>query len=932
MRTCTASLLVFVAACTSPLDSEVDRPVAEQAPEGHVPSSAASPAVQATDRDLALAGSAIPTAEADIAAIGHWLENLVPSTQRGSGVAYFAEQSSPDEMSFNNGRHGLRVTLSNRAIAVSDLRGTWDWSLGAATIWCGDEQRQRPDVTPEARDNLVLFQQGEVHEWYVNSPAGMEQGFTIQRRLCDSAHDLRIEMGLGLGDELEPVLVADGSAFVLRRFNGTVLLRYDSLFAFDATGRELPSHMSIDGGRLALHVDGREAEYPIVIDPMLGTGYTYIKASNPDPMDVFGHSLAISGQTMVVGAWREQSEAAWMNGDQSDNSADMAGAAYVFEYDEVGGWVQTHYLKSGNPNADDQFSRWAIDIDQDLIVIGSPHDQSNSTEGAAYVYERDALNNTWLTRVRLEPWDTNEYYSFGNFGQSVAVSEDTIVVGAGIWEPRIGGRIRGGAYVYRRDPETNLWSEEAFLTVERASGFGIDLDIHGDTIVVTAQEKVIQVDGELIYRVGAAYVFEREGSNWALTAELMASNRDQGDEFGSAVAVGQDYIVLGAPWEDGDGSSPEDNSEESAGAAYVFARTPAGDGWQEIAYLKSEGGDKHDNFGRSVAVDEDTIIVGALGEQPNGAVYLFERNDEGAFEQERIGSPNGLDPPPFHSLSFGQSVAMSGGVLVVGDDSDSSAHAGVGADPNSFDAMSSGAVYVFGTPSVGECADGTVDSAEACDDGNLNSGDGCSITCQIEHRIDFEADELGHPIAAGEILEAQWRDLGITISCDNPVASRPDLCVAFDSSDPLGTAGTDADLGTPNADFGGAGSGAGGAAGQPGENAVPLGNVMIVAENDRDSDGDELIDSPDDNNAGGSMTFVFDPPRTVLSGRFVDIDTNEAGGSAAVARGGLADAHSIPIPNLGDNSVQVVDVNLSNVTELTVELVSSGALADIVFY
>ena len=96
----------------------------------------------------------------------------------------------------------------------------------------------------------------------------------------------------------------------------------------DARGRRLPARMVADGEWLRILVNDRRAVYPIVVDPIIQQAY--LKASNTEGSDEFGRSVAISGDTVVVGAWQEDSNATGVNGTQSDNSATNAGAAYVF--------------------------------------------------------------------------------------------------------------------------------------------------------------------------------------------------------------------------------------------------------------------------------------------------------------------------------------------------------------------------------------------------------------------------------------------------------------------------------------------------------------------------------------------------------------------------------------------------------------------------
>lgn len=182
----------------------------------------------------------------------------------------------------------------------------------------------------------------------------------------------------------------------------------------------------------------------------------------------------------------------------------------------------------------------------------------------------------------------------------------------------------------------------------------------------------------------------------------------------------------------------------------------------------------------------------------------------------------------------------------------------------------------------------------------------------------LDADSL----PAGTVLGSQIP--GVTVSATNDNASHPNLAIVFDSSAPTGG---DPDLGTPNQDFGGPGVGNGGSMGAAGENAVALGNLIIIAENDTDANNDGLVDNPDDEAAGGTLVFDFDTPRYINSLDLVDIE-NSGSRVRAFAVGGtlLAD---ITIPALGDNSVQTVTLDQPAVSRLEIELADSGAVGAI---
>jgi hypothetical protein len=142
---------------------------------------------------------------------------------------------------------------------------------------------------------------GQISEWYQNREAGLEQGFTItnapgERRLGEK---LRVEMKLG--GNLRARTTSGGQAIALIRPSGETVLKYEHLLVKDSAGQNLVATMGSDGRRIWLEVDDTKAVYPLTIDPAF-VQQSYLKASNTDAGDLFGASVAISGDTAVVGA------------------------------------------------------------------------------------------------------------------------------------------------------------------------------------------------------------------------------------------------------------------------------------------------------------------------------------------------------------------------------------------------------------------------------------------------------------------------------------------------------------------------------------------------------------------------------------------------------------------------------------------------------
>lgn len=204
---------------------------------------------------------------------------------------------------------------------------------------------------------------------------------------------------------------------------------------------------------------------------------------------------------------------------------------------------------------------------------------------------------------------------------------------------------------------------------------------------------------------GAAYVYERDGNRWRQVQMLKAPNADEGDRFGGAVAVSGDYIAVGACMEDGAATAingdQTSNTAAEAGAVYVYRRV--GQAWVFDAYIKAPNAEAGDYFGSSVALDGNTLVVGAPVEDGganmnpadnsvpfSGAVYVFVRDGVGWTAQARL-----KPMVARQNMYFGMAVDVEGDRLAVGADRESSAANTINGDQTNQAAGSAGAAYVF---------------------------------------------------------------------------------------------------------------------------------------------------------------------------------------------------------------------------------------------
>lgn len=329
-------------------------------------------------------------------------------------------------------------------------------------------------------------------------------------------------------------------------------------------------------------------------------------------------------------------------------------------------WNPQDQVFAVTPHTSERVGR-SVTIDGDWMVVGAP----GNSEGSAYVFRRDdagtpndGSDDRWLLSEQLKADDAA---SGDNFGESVSIHGDTIVVGS--YRDDDAGVDSGSAYVFARSGTS--WTQQAKLTAADAAAgdrFGRAVSVNGDSIVVGSY-----LDDDAGTDSGSAYVFTRSGTTWTQQAKLTADNAAAGDTFGWSVTIDGDTVVVGS--RDGDGVDTD------SGAAYVFTRT--GTTWSQQARLIGADGRSNDSFGASVAIDGDNLVVGASQNRgvpgtPTGSAYVFSRTGTTWTQQAKLVGSDAAG-----NDFFGGTVGISGDRIVVG----STLHDGVATD--------SGAAYVF---------------------------------------------------------------------------------------------------------------------------------------------------------------------------------------------------------------------------------------------
>lgn len=348
------------------------------------------------------------------------------------------------------------------------------------------------------------------------------------------------------------------------------------------------------------------------------------------PGDQLGRAVAVSGSTVVAGAWAD------------DDAGNESGSAYVFERVGVV-WHRTVKLTASDGSAGDRFG-FAVDATGDVLVVGAYREDANGNPdaGSVYVYERqtngtpdDPLDDTWLEK-KLTASDGT---ALDEFGHDVAIDGERIVVGARQDDEVFGNS--GSVYIFER--VAGIWVETQKLTAGAGNAgatdqLGFSVSISGDWIVAGSHR-----DDDFATNGGTVYVFQDTTpsalAGWVLRRKFGPSDPDVDDEFGTSVSNAGDTIVVGA-WLDDDGGS-------EAGSVYVFERddqgTPsnfADDVWVETRKLVDPGGQAGDRFGFGLALSDvfatperQFLAIGSYRDDDvfnnAGSLFIYHRDTKG---------------------------------------------------------------------------------------------------------------------------------------------------------------------------------------------------------------------------------------------------------------------------------------------------------------
>ena len=381
-------------------------------------------------------------------------------------------------------------------------------------------------------------------------------------------------------------------------------------FAHDETAKLFPSDANAsDSFGISVAIDGNIAIVGAYLNDSRGTdcgaAYVYefsgsqwiqkqkLVPSDGAAGDKFARSVAIRGNTIVVGSYYD----------------DNKGSAYVFS-NSGGVWTQKQKIVAPDAAIGDKFG-CSVAIDNNTIVVGAYGDDIQTGSASVFVLN----GSSWVFQQKITASDAQ---SGDNFGYSVAIDNNTILIGA-MNDDHSGNTDAGSAYLYKRQDTT--WIEQTILRASDsgpAQHFGYSVAIDGNSAVVGAYEG----NGDVVLGAGAAYVFAKINNNWVEQQKLFDANDPcYGDDFGFAVAIKNDKILVGCPLDFVDGNE--------TGSVFEFTHT--GTNWVQTDRFAAGDANTNDRFGASLALSGRHTIIGAPNNINNnkstGAAYMFSENN-----------------------------------------------------------------------------------------------------------------------------------------------------------------------------------------------------------------------------------------------------------------------------------------------------------------
>ncbi len=564
----------------------------------------------------------------------------VEAQNRISGVlgrdlpAYSAMQDG-SAINISNPRQHLTARFDNECVRFRD--GNASWAISVESFSYGDAVQTLPRVLPTSQHNKIQYERGKLIEWYVNGPAGIEQGFTVTNRVAHP-EGTALKVTLKISGTLIASLDSSKRGLHLSDPQNVAHLQYASLSAYDSAGMSLPASLELQGNKLSLSVLDSGAQYPVVIDPTIKQ--FKLLDSNPANGDALGYASAISGNTVVVGA------------PGAFNGTIESGAAFVFVKPSTG-WAnitESAKLIPSDGADGDEFGS-SVAISGNNIAVGAPDHPSSTRVGKGYFYTRPSTTGWSGTITEFGALGTGSTNA-ATFGASIAMSGQYVLVGS----PG-----ENTAYLIGCAANNGSCALDAKFVggSGSSSAFGTAVAMNGFNLAVTDPYATV---GSNQFQ-GVAYAYNYLGHNQWSRVTLTSSDGGFLDEMGISVAMSSNTIVVGCPF-CGLGRIP------TAGAAYVYTKPT--NGWMDStqsAKLTSSDGIAGDGLGTSVAVSGGIIVAGAptknVGNNATqGEAYVYIQSAgvwHDTTENIRLIASDGQKFD-----TFGQSVGVSGVTAIVG--------------------------------------------------------------------------------------------------------------------------------------------------------------------------------------------------------------------------------------------------------------------------
>ncbi len=574
----------------------------------------------------------------------------LPFSSRGPIAAAVAARDPAYEMTGLSVRNRTAGLAARFAPSGVDVRGASSrLALSLQAYGRGRQLTPVAPVMPRDAGNRVTYDHGPLTEWYANSELGLEQGFDVRRPPA------------GGGDgplTLTMRLTTSGPPRLSRGLLDVGALEYRGLTATDAGGRRLDAHLTLGRSRLSVSVDDQHARYPVHVDPFVQRAQlTYTKSQSGEDA---GDAVGISGDTIVVGGPGHT-----LPGKRA------AGAAYVFIKPAKGWANMskpTAVLTAPDAGSLDTFGS-AVAISGDTVLVGAPGHRQGTRRGvgAAYIYEKPSTGwvDTSTPQAEFTP-GTPPAKVFPGFGTSVALAPGAALVGAPF--AKVGAKADQGAAYLFTEPAGGWVTTSGATVLESFDGaasdiFGNSVALSDDTAVVGAPCHVVGANR----CQGSIYVWNKPAAGWTsignANAELFASDGQDSDEFGSSVAVSGATIAVGVP-------ERASFCCFNHGILYVYTKPPSGwaDTGTPAAELSSSTG-QGDDLGVTVAVSGASVFGGApLRQETNvnqGAVLEFDKPPSG-WATSTTPSAEITDSPGAPGDALGMRVAIDGTTLVAG--------------------------------------------------------------------------------------------------------------------------------------------------------------------------------------------------------------------------------------------------------------------------